>query len=82
MGRLLVSRTVVTRLCVTPWVMVPFVAPFAKVTLIDFGGQVEKKPADEAEPADKTVISVVPGCAAVIWLVSLLMLATIGEPTR
>ena len=38
----LVSVTVVTRFCVTPWVMVPLVAPLAMVTLIDCGGQVEK----------------------------------------
>ena len=43
------------------------------VTEIDFGGQVEKYPAEEPEPATEAVIAVVPGISAVIWLVTALM---------
>ena len=75
-----VSVTTVVRFCVTPLVTVPLVLPF-KVTEMVFGGQVEKYPADDPEPATDAVIAVVPGNAAVIWLVSLLMLATELVPT-
>ena len=64
------SITVVTRFCCTPCVTVPLVLPFARVTEIDFGGQVEKYPADEPDPATDAVIAVVPGNSAVIWLVT------------
>jgi hypothetical protein len=36
------------------------------VTEIDFGGQVEKYPADDPEPAIDTVMEVVPGTPAVM----------------
>src|ERR1700723_606034 len=61
--------------------MVPEVAPLAKVTLIEAGGQVEKYPADEAPCPTCAVITVVPGCSAVIWLVSVLIEATAAVPT-
>src|SRR5580698_3021037 len=77
-----VSFTVVTRFCCTPWVMVPVVSPLANVTEIDSGGQVEKYPADEPEPAIVAVMSVVPGCSAVIWLFSLLIEAIDAVPTE
>ena len=54
------------------------VVPFARVTEIDLGGQVEKYPADDPDPATDAVIAVVPGCSAVIWLVSVLIEATIA----
>ena len=75
------SITEVTRFCCTPWVTVPLVLPFASVTEIDFGGQVEKYPADEPDPAIEAVITVVPGNSAVIWLVSALIEATEAVPT-
>jgi hypothetical protein len=55
--------------------MVPAVSPLASVTEIDFGGQVEKYPAEELEPATDAVMVVVPGCPAVIvtWLVVVLV---------
>src|SRR5579863_1512880 len=81
MGLLLVSSTVVTKFCWTPWVMVPVVAPLAKVTEIDLGGQVEKYPADEPEPAMDAVMTVVPGCSAVISLFRELMEAMAALPT-
>ena len=85
MGLSLVSRTVVVKFWVTPWVTVPTVFPLAKVTLIDFGGQVEKYPADELPPATDAVITVVPGWSAVIltWFVVVLvtMEAMPGVPT-
>lgn len=66
--------------------MVPEVLPLASVNEIDFGGQVEKYPAEEPEPATEAVMVVVPGCAAVIvtWLVEVLlaMVATWGLPTE
>ena len=61
----LMSVTVVTRFCWTPFVTVALVLPF-KLTDIECGGQVEKKPADEPEPATEAVRVVVPGCVAVI----------------
>src|SRR5580698_471273 len=67
---LLVSVTVVTRFCCTPCVTVPLVSPLASVSEMDLGGQVEKYPADEPEPAMEAVMTVVPGCWAVIWFVS------------
>ena len=64
----------------------PEVLPLARVIEMDFGGQVEKYPAEEPEPATEAVMAVVPGCAAVIvtWLVVVLvtMLATWGLPTE
>ena len=57
--------------------MVPF-----SVTEMDFGGQVEKYPAEDPEPATDAVIAVVPGCAAVIRLVALLSVATDGGADR
>ena len=41
--------------------MVPVVAPLERVRLMDCGGQVEKKPADELVPATVTLMGVVPG---------------------
>jgi len=76
MGRLLVSSTVVTIFWLTPCVIVPFVAPFAKAMLIDAGGQVEKYPAVDPVPETEARISVVPGICAVIWLVVALIEAT------
>ena len=67
--------TVVVRSWVTPWVTVPAVEPFASVTLIDAGGQVLKYPAEEPDPAMDAVMIVVPGNSAVIWFVSLLIVA-------
>jgi hypothetical protein len=61
----LVSVTTVVRFCVVPWVMVPDVVWSARVNEIDFGGQVEKKPAEEPDPATDEVMKVVPGCPAV-----------------
>jgi len=55
--------------CVTPCVTVAFVLPF-RVTEMDFGGQVLKKPADEPDPAIEAVMAVVPGCAAVMIFVA------------
>jgi hypothetical protein len=46
--------------------MVPEVPPLASVSEIDFGGQVEKKPADDPDVDKEAVMGVVPGCAAVI----------------
>ena len=51
----LVSVTVVTSVCGTPWVTVPEVAPL-RLMLIVAGGQVEKYPAVEAEPATEAVM--------------------------
>src|ERR1035438_5807369 len=80
-----VSVTVVVKFCVTPWVMVPAVLPLARVTEMDAGGQVEKYPAEEPEPATDAVMVVVPGCWAVMvtWLVVVLVavLAIWGLPT-
>ena len=58
-----VSVTVVVRFCDTPCVTMPFVLPLARAILIDFGGQVEKYPADEDDCAMVAVITVVPGCS-------------------
>jgi hypothetical protein len=60
----------------------PLVAPFANVTLMDFGGQVEKLPANDDDWAMFAVMVVVPGCSAVIVesglvLVPAAMLATL-----
>jgi hypothetical protein len=82
MGLLWVSVTVVTRFCCTPWVTVPDVWPLASVTEMDLGGQVEKYPASEPEPATDAVMTVVPGCSAVISLVSLSMEAMAAVPTE
>jgi hypothetical protein len=66
--------------------MVPDVLPLASIIEIDFGGQVEKYPAEEPERATEAVMEVVPGCSAVIvtWLVVVLvaMEATLGLPTE
>ncbi len=56
--------------------MTPFVLPLAKEILIDFGGQVEKYPADEADCAMAAVMTVVPGCSAVMTLFVGLIVAT------
>ena len=69
------------RFCVTPWVTVALVVPF-NVTDIDLGGQVVKYPADDPEPATDAVMTVVPGCAAVITLVALFSVATEEVPTE
>ena len=66
--------------CVTPCVTVAFVLPF-KVTEMDLGGQVLKKPADEPDPAIDAVIAVVPGWAAVITLVAAFNVAVAEVPT-
>jgi hypothetical protein len=63
----LLSYAVVVKFCVTPWVMVPTVLPLARVTEMDAGGQVEKYPAEEPEPATDAVMAVVPGCRAVMF---------------
>ena len=60
------------RFYVTPWVTVPLVAPF-RLTLILAGGQVEKYPAVDPDPATEAVMYVVPGNTAVIWPVSLMV---------
>jgi hypothetical protein len=57
------------------------VLPFARVTEIDFGEQVEKYPAEDPDPAIEAVIAVVPGNSAVIWLVSGLIDAIAAVPT-
>ena len=57
---------VVTRFCVMPCVMVPEVLPLARVTAIDAGGHVEKKPADDPDWDIEAVMAVVPGCPAVM----------------
>jgi hypothetical protein len=56
--------------------MVPEVPPLASVNEIDFGGQVEKKPADDPDVDNDAVMGVVPGCSAVIvgWFVSVFAL--------
>ena len=72
---------VVTRFWVTPCAMLPASLPFSSVTEMFCGGQVEKKPAEEPEPFTEAVMAVVPGNCAVIWLVSLLMVAIAGVPT-
>jgi hypothetical protein len=41
--------------------------------LILAGGQVEKYPADDPDPATEAVMYVVPGNTAVIWPVSLMV---------
>jgi hypothetical protein len=41
----------------------------ASVTEIDFGGQVEKKPADDPEVDRDARMGVVPGCSAVMVVV-------------
>ena len=51
----------VVRFWVTPWAMLPEVAPLASETWIELGPQVEKNPADEPEPAMEAVMTVVPG---------------------
>src|ERR1700722_417419 len=61
-----VSVAVVVRFWAAPCAMTPFVLPLANAMLIDFGGQVEKYPADEDDCAMVAVITVVPGCSAVI----------------
>ena len=76
----LVSVTVVVRFCETPCVNMPFVLPLAKARVIDFGGQVEKYPADEAVCARVAVMTVVPGCCAVMTLVAESMVATAELP--
>src|SRR6185437_2831429 len=76
-----VSRTVVVRFCATPCVTTPEVEPLASVTPIEAGGQVEKYPADDPDPAIDAVIAVVPGCCAVIWLFVALIEATEAVPT-
>ena len=63
---LLLSMTFVVRFCGTPFVTTPFVVPSARVTLIDFGGHVEKYPAEEPDPAIDALMAVVPGALAVI----------------
>src|ERR1035441_6063569 len=75
-----VSMTVVVRFCAMPCVTIPLVLPLAKARLIDFGGQVEKYPAEEAVCAMVAVMTVVPGCCAVITLVAELMVATAELP--
>jgi hypothetical protein len=60
---------------------VPLVSPFAKATEIEAGGQVEKYPADDPEPATDAVMAVVPGMLAVITLVVLSMVAIDWLPT-
>src|SRR6185437_5725225 len=76
-----VSVTVVVRFCCTPWVMVPLVAPLARVTSMLLGGQVLKYPAEEPDPAIEAVMAVVPGFSAVIWLLVLSIFATDAVPT-
>ena len=76
------SRTLVVRFCGTPCVTVPFVVPSARVRLIDFGGHVEKYPAEDPEPAIDALMAVVPGALAVIWLAFVLMVATVALPTE
>ena len=67
---------------VTPCAMMPFVLPLARAILIDFGGQVEKYPADEDDCAMVAVMTVVPGCSAVMTLVVGLIVATEVLPDR
>jgi hypothetical protein len=76
-----VSVTVVVSSCGTPCVTTPFVLPLASARLIDLGGQVEKYPAEEAVCAMVAVITVVPGCCAVMTLVAELIVATAELPT-
>jgi hypothetical protein len=64
-----------------PCVTVALVVPF-RVTEMEFGGQVLKKPADDPDPAIEAVIAVVPGCAAVIMFVAALSIAIEEVPTE
>src|SRR5580698_9410761 len=75
-----VSIAVVVRFWAAPCAMTPFVLPLAKAMLIDFGGQVEKYPAEEADCAMVAVITVVPGCSAVMIFVVGSMEATPALP--
>src|ERR1700722_4361775 len=80
MGLPSVSIAVVVRLCTAPCAMTPLVLPLAKAILIDWGGHVEKYPADDADCAMVAVITVVPGCWAVMIFVVGSMEATVELP--
>jgi len=77
----LVSVMVVTKSWVTPLVTVPVLSPFDKATEIEAGGQVEKYPAEEPDPANVAVMDVVPGKAAVMMFVVLSIEAMAELPT-
>ena len=80
MGLPCVSIAVVVRFCTAPCATTPFVPPLAKAMLIDLGGQLEKYPADEDDCAIVAVITVVPGCSAVMIFVVGSMEATAELP--